>query len=146
MSATIAEARDEILTHFSDAWLANSLTQDIPVEYDDRVGYESHDAATTWLRVSVKHNPALFGQSSLTGEVGTRRFSRFGIAFIQIFVPVNDGLDQTDKIIQMLLDTFEGARTPNGIRFRNVGATEQGVSGAWQQSNVTANFSYDQIK
>lgn len=146
MTATITEARDSILSVFKSAFDANVETQNIPVEYDDRTSVEDHDANSQWARVTVKHNPNAFGQASLSGEVGTKRFKREGFIIIQIFNPVNKGMVESDIIVQILLDAFEGKDTLNGIWFFNVGAEEIGVSAAWNQVNVKAEFIYDQIK
>ncbi len=141
--ATIAEARDEILAHFTTAWDAG--TPPVPrLLYDDKARDLPPNAP--YARIIVKHN--LFAQATVGGKgTGGQRFRRFGIVTVQIFTLSGDGLTNADVLVDLALDAFEGESTGSDrIEFRNARANEIGEDGPWFQTNVIAEFDYDRIK
>ena len=144
--ATIAEARDEILLHFTMAWDAG--TPPIPtLFYDDKHKDPPDDAS--YARITLKHN--LFRQVTVGGKISQggsgQRFRRFGIVTVQVFTISGDGLASSDTLIQLALDAFEGENTGSDrIEFRNARANEIGQDGPWFQVNVIAEFDYDRVK
>ena len=141
--ATIEEARDEILSHFTTAWAGTGVL----LLYDDRQTDLPTDAA--WARITVQH--LVFGQRTLGGKValggGGSRFGRGGLVTVQIFTPAGDGLTSADPLVDLALDAFEGESTGSDrIEFRSARANEVGLNGAWHQTNVIAEFEYDRVK
>ena len=142
--STFSEARDAILTQFKTVWdtqtppIAKLLWQDV----DDEVpsGTES------WARVTVVHNQGR--QATVGGETGNRRFRRFGVVTVQVFTPIDDGLTKNDELAKLANDAFEGQTAGGGdrVEFRNVRSNEIGPDGAWFQTNVIAEFEYDEVK
>lgn len=142
MSLTISEARDEILTFFKTAWDAGGSSNGLPVIYDDTKQDVPSDASA-WARVSVRHTA--FNQATLQGET-TKRWERTGFVFVQLFTKYGNGLSLSDPLSIICLNAFEGKKTSNGVWFRNVRSNEIGQSGDWHQTNVIAEFIYDEIK
>lgn len=140
---TIAEARDEILTHFTTAW--NAGTPPVPLlMYDDK--HRDPPDNAPYARITVKHN--LFTQATVGGKgTGGQRFRRFGIVTVQVFTLSGDGLTNADVLVDLALDAFEGQSTGSDrIEFRNARANEIGEDGPWFQTNVIAEFDYDRVK
>lgn len=148
--ATVAVARDEIYGIFKDAWDASVDTSSILVLYENVPGEPPDDVDTTtgkippFARVSVRHFTGQ--QTTLSGAIGQRTFSREGVVTAQIFTPTGDGLTQSDVLTEVAKNAFEGARTASDVWFINVRVVEVGPSGAWFQVNVLADFRYDAIR
>lgn len=143
---TIAEARDEILSYFTTIW--NAQTPPVPsLMYDDKHNDLPDDAS--WARIKVQHNAVR--QVTVGGRVSTggggMRFRRVGLITVQIFTPVGDGLTQSDTLVDLVVDAFEGEDTGSDrVEFFNTRSNEVGSEGAWHQTNVIAEFRYDRIK
>jgi hypothetical protein len=143
---TIAEARDEILLHFTTKW--NAGTPPIPLLlYDDRHRDLPTDAP--YARIIVKHNTggqATIGATVAKGGNGVR-FRQFGIVTAQVFTVSGDGLTASDDLVELALNAFEGEKTGlDRIEFRNARPNEIGQDGPWFQTNVIAEFEYDRLK
>lgn len=142
---TITEARDEILEYITTSW--NAQASPPLLLYDDKTRDLPEDAS--WGRVTLQHN--VFGQRTLGGKPaqggGGRRFTRTGLVTVQIFTPFGDGLTTSDSLVDLMLDALEGEETGSDrIEFRNARFNEIGVDGAWEQTNVLAEFEYDRVK
>ena len=142
---TIAEARDEILSYFTNAW--NTLGTPPLLLYDDKRKDLPEDAP--YARIKVEH--VSFGQRTLGGKVsaggGGSRFNRTGLVTVQIFALSGDGLTSEDTLVDFALDTLEGEETGSDrVEFRDVRANEVGDDGPWHQTNVVAEFRYDRVK
>ncbi len=134
------EARDQILGVFKAAWDTTEYAAIYPDVPDEVPQGEEGEA---WARASVIH--ANGHQASLAGENGARRWQRDGIVTIQIFARVGDGLTKAYELAQLVSDAFQDAKNL-GVWFRNVRIKEVGNSGAFEQINVLANFTYDQVR
>jgi hypothetical protein len=144
--ATLEAGRDEILLHFTTKW--NAGTAPIPLLlYDDK----ARDLPTnaSYARITVKHNvfpQVTVGATVAKGGNGVR-FRRFGIVTVQVFTISGDGLTNSDNLVDLALDAFEGEKTGlDRIEFRNARANEIGQDGPWFQTNVIAEFVYDRVK
>jgi hypothetical protein len=120
MSATYETAVDEMLTVIKTAW------------------------DTPWARTSIQHFTGR--QSSLTGGLGTTRWARAGTLTVQIFVPRGNGLSLAYQLAKIVGDSLEGGATPSGVWFRNVRLVEAGADGNFEQLNIKADFTYDEVK
>ncbi len=98
-----------------------------------------------WARVSVQHNVS---PQRTFGEPGNRRFERLGIVIVQVFTPMS--IEQSVTLAEDLgiiaRDAFEGRTTPGGVWFRNARLQEVGPDDPWWQLNVSAEFTYDELK
>ena len=84
------------------------------------------------------------GQSSLSGESGSRRFASRGIVAISIFVPVGGGQTKAYELAQLVANAYEDARLD--VWFRNTRIREMGASGAFEQVDVLTEFFYDEVR
>lgn len=141
--SSIVTARDEILLHFTTKW--NAGTPPIPLLlYDDKHTDLPDDAP--YARVTVQHT--ITPQVTVGGKgTGGQRFRRFGLVTVQIFTPSGDGLTNSDVLVDLAVDAFEGENTGSDrVEFRNVRANEVDQDGPWNQNNVIAEFTYDRVK
>lgn len=146
---THEEARDAMYQMFREEWAANSgdiVGGSAPEVIYHGVSVDTPPALTLpYARASVKHFTG--GQGSL-GEVGNRLFNRTGAVFVQVFVPTGIGnyLTIALRLGRIALAAFEGRSSPGGIWFRSCRLTEIGPSDGRYQVNVTAEFTYDEVK
>jgi len=142
---SVTEARDGIHALFKAAFDAASFSPTPQLRYMG-LQEETPDGDIAWLRISVRHNESV--QAAMGGST-SRRFRRYGLVIVEIRTPMadNDGLTQNDNIANVMRDTFEGATAADGaIWFRNARVREIGVDGAWFQTNVLADFMYDEVR
>ena len=139
MSATYLEAINEIQDIFKSAWDATGHA----AVYENVDGSQPSTTAP-WARVTVRHVSG--GQASLANHVGVRRWYRLGIVTVQVFVPMGEGLSEAYTLSKIISDAYEGAATPSGVWFRNVRINEVGPDGEWYQFNVSADFTYDELR
>lgn len=137
-SLTYEQAVDEILGLFKTAW--------------DTTGYDAYyedvrDTKTTskepWCSVVVRHAS---GNQATLGGTGSRLFRRTGTVIIAIHTPSGNGLSASLALAKVAADAYEGVSS-NGVWFRNVRVNEEGkVRTGWFQTNVLADFEYDERK
>jgi hypothetical protein len=145
---TFAEARDEIFTMFQDALSASAywpITVRYPNLNQDNVTSQpdSRDGAIPpFIIAEVTH----YGGRQTTVGGPTKRFERTGAFRAQIYTPRATGLVDSDGIAKVVVDAFEGQKSPSGIWFRNVRMDEIGPDGIWFRVDVIADFRYDEIK
>lgn len=135
---TFDEARDIILGFFKAAWDPKGF----PAVWTDVPG-SAPTSETVWARATIRH--ATGRQASLSDDQGAKRWSRTGTVYIQVFAPVGDGSKAGYDAAQLVVDAFQAARHPN-VWFRDVRMSEAGTSGAFEQLNVLATFSYDDVR
>ena len=144
---TIVQAKDDILAAFYDAWTANPLSSGISVFFDSLdEDADDKDANKSWARASIKHFDGQFSRQSLASSDGTKNYQRDGNITVGIFTPIGDGVDLNSGLASIVVNSFEGKRTPNGVWFRNIRFHEVGVDGTWFQTNVKADFNYSENK
>ena len=141
--SSIGEARDEILTHFKTAWDAG--TPPIPLLLYDDTRTDLPDDAP-YARITIQHTATT--QVTVGGKSsGGQRFRRVGLITVQIFTISVDGLTNSDPLVDLVIDAFEGEDTGSDrIEFRNTRANEIGQDGPWHQTNVLVDFEYDRVK
>ena len=135
---TPAQAVDVILGVFKAAWDGTGF----PAVYDDVPG-KKPTSETVWARATVRH--ATGNQSSIGGDVGSRRYTSRGTVFVQIFAPVGDGSTACYAAAQLVLNAYRDARNPD-VWFTEQRMREVGSDGAFEQINVLATFSYDDVR
>ncbi len=123
---------------------AASPVDDTLVLWDDTDGDPPTDVATPWLRFTAKH--ATGGNASLGGAAGKKRRHRGGILAVQVFTKPGDGRSTADALVAIIQQAYESGSTGNGVWYRNVRFQEVGLSGGFQQTNVLADFEYDEIR
>lgn len=135
---TFDEARDVMLAIVKAIWDPTGY----PIVWTD-VPDTVPTSETVWARATVRHSGG--GQSSLSGEDGTRRFERTGTLFIQVFAPVGDGSTAGYGAAQTMINGLEDARNPS-VWFKDILMQELGQYGSFEQINVQATFSYDDVR
>lgn len=143
---TFAEARDEIHTLFKTAWDAGVETAGQAVLYaDSKTQVPKTDDADSnpdlWARITVAHTGGF--QATLGGN---KCFARFGLVTVQVFTALGTGLSIGDNVYKIVVDSYEGKTTPGGVWFRNVSVNEIGPEGEWYQTNIIAEFEYEEQK
>lgn len=131
-------AIDTILSIFKAAWDPTGF----PAYYTDKAG-EKPTSETVWARAIVRH--ATGAQASLSGEAGTRRYTDEGTVFVQVFAPVGDGSTACYAAARIVQNAYRDARNAD-VWFRDVTLNELGADGAFEQINVQATFSYDDVR
>ena len=139
----VATARDEIYTLLQDEWDGDVVSSPLPLVYWD-VSQDIPETASPWARATLQHFTG--GQASLAGDVGQVKFQRDGTLTVQIFTPAGEGLSTADALVMIVMRAFEGRATPSGVWFRSVRINEVGINGSWFQTNVLADFTYDEVK
>ncbi|MCK5131700.1 MAG: hypothetical protein KAR40_06055 [Candidatus Sabulitectum sp.] len=143
MSLTRAQAIAETFALFKAAWDTTSHADLVkyPNVSNDKV---PPSAEVPWCRVNWNDNNK--EQATLSGAVGSRRFTSYGILVVQVFVPDGKGLIGDIDYPKLISDAYEGKRTTSGIWFKNVTIKGIGSDGSFYQTNVIAEFEYDEIK
>lgn len=145
MPLSQTDARDEMLARVkvvTDAIPA--LAPNVIYDDSDKQPPDGEDPPPTWARVVVRHGPS--SQTALSDDSGRRRYTRTGTITVQLFTPFNDGLKSADDIASQLQGAFLGVSTPHGVWFRDVRTNEVGQDGPWFQTNVLADFQYDEVR
>lgn len=152
-TANLETARKEILGLVRAAWesahpgvtlLFENVRGEAPTSAD------SDHWAQPWARLSTRH----FGgeQVSLADSEGLARFEHSGVVTVQVFSPLGQGFEQGspshDAMVQTVLDAVRGQRTTSGVTFYDPRPVDVGPNpdGPWYQTNVVAEFRYDQLK
>lgn len=130
---TIAQVREQIYQTLETAWGATTPITFGNEDYDPVEGQD-------FIRLSVQ------GQSSrqdTLGQPGQRKYFRLGTIFVQIFVPENSGMAQTDAYAQTIVEAFEGARAlSNDLRFQAAIVREIGPTDGYNMTIVEIPFDY----
>lgn len=146
MPATVAQARDQMMTLFKDAIDGGGAPVTGFVTIWDGVDKQPTPPTfpTPWARIAAKHNSG--NKSSLANANGVSRYTRRGILVVQLFTDGGKGLVSNDEILAIILGAYEGKTTTGGLVFRNCRFQEVGADGPWFQTNFFADFEYDEVK
>ena len=132
------EARDKIHAPFYSVWKETGY----PVVWEDSLA-KPPSTETCWARVTIAHVSA--GQTSLGCGNDKRRYERIGQLNIQLFAPVHDGNVRLYELGQKIVDAYQAPRYED-LWFRRVSLLEAMPEGAFQQMNVSAIFTYEDIR
>lgn len=139
MPLTVPQARDVMLGVFKTAW----DTTGFPAVYAWVPG-QVPATETVWARVTIRHSTGR--QSSLTGAIGTTRYTNRGLIWVQIFSPLGDGGLAGYAAAQTMLRAYRDANT--SVLFRNVRLNEADYDeedGAFQRFDVKIDFEFDDV-
>jgi ActR/RegA family two-component response regulator len=115
-----------------------------PIAWYDDDSTHRPKGRSAHAEVGVYHTA---GAQATMGTVATgRTFRRYGYLEVLVHTPEGDGLTLADELATIVHDALEGVTTGDGVIFRNVQAVEEGKSGSFRVTNVTADFEYDQIR
>lgn len=141
---TRAEARDEMLGVVNTALTGYDAS--FVVLWDDDDSKRRPKDREAHAVVGVYHINGTQTAFGTTGASRERKFTRYGYIEVLVKTPEGDGLTLADELATIVHDALEGATTTGGVIFRNVRATEEGKSGSFSVTNVTADFEYDQLR
>lgn len=137
----ITAARDFIYGTLKTAVEASALPA-TPIRYPDYIGTEV-PSDNAWIRATVHHTDE---HQATIGSTGQRRYRVYGVLMIQIFTPTGNGQKVADILSGVVKGAFRGVNVGlDSIVFNRVRVTDVGQSGDWLQTNVTADFDYDEI-
>lgn len=136
---TPAQFRDEVRTAFANHWTAAGEDLDVIAWNNLDFTPENRDV---YVVFGLAH--AVGSQASLgTGtEIQMRRET---ILAVQIFVRINTGQAEADRLAEIVLDFVESTKI-TGIRFRDQGLTEAGRSDQWFEVVVNCQIDYDSFR
>lgn len=132
---TLNEARKSIQDTFEAAWGSETV-----YDYDNSDFTMPEDA--NWVRLVVRVRTRT--QTSL-GRVGNRKFNTKAAVSAQVFVPVEEGTFDADRLSKKLADIFDGTRF-DSLSFKAAVVRESGASGEFFQYNVEVPFDFEEIK
>lgn len=134
-------ARDAIYGCLQTA-IAASAYASIPVYYPDRVK-TTPDGDDEHIRAFVD---LVDERQKSIGETGNRRYRIYGVVMVQVFTKYGSGQENADLISGVVKAAFRGVNTgSDAITFRHVRVVDVGHSGPYLQTNVIAEFDYDEI-
>ena len=151
MTTNYHDAKSEMFALLNAAWQANTVAI---VGYVPAIYWQMKEEPATpdpskyWARCS--RQTVLEQQTTLStceGANGQRRFTTFGLLFVQIFCPKaaeNVGTI-AEKLAQVAKDAYRKQQTTSGIVFRNVRINELPPENQYYRLNVVAEFEYDEL-
>ena len=148
--ASTDTARNEIYAVLETAWLANPTSAPIPRIWEGVTSDSNNQDGDLqrhqgYIRSRVQHSTG--GQSTLSNVNNRRTFENTGFITVQVFTKVGNNLSLNGNLVDIVKTAYETTQaTPSNIWFRNVRSNEIGTTGIWYQTNVIADFVYDQIK
>ena len=135
---TFQEAQDIMFGRFKSVW--------DPTTYEafyQQVREQKPDNQSPWAYVTLGSVDSR--QSSLSGASGSRVFTRNSYMTIQLFVHSGKGLQLVNTLCKLLTDAFEGYSS-GGVWIRNTEVSSSMRDGSFVQTNITINFTYDEVK
>ena len=110
---------------------------------------EKYDPKTTdtWVRLTVQFNAG--GITTLGGEGVSRRRDRIGIAYVNVFTPMQQGVFPNDELCEQLVQAFEGQWAdpcinygqPTGVRIETEGRDDE-----WYLQTVVVPFTAEVVR
>ncbi|AMW36131.1 minor tail protein [Xanthomonas phage XAJ2] len=155
MILSYEHAVNEILKLFLDKWNSETaaIAGYVPKVYWPGVQVASApDPLKFWCRVTIKtvQEPQT-GFSACIEEDGTQsksasRFTASGLVFVQLFCPKNhpDSMLIGRRLAQTAKLAFRAKKTPNGVWFPEVTATELDSEELYNRFNIVAETQYDE--
>lgn len=101
----------------------------------------------TWIRISVRFNAGAI--TTLGGEDVLRRRDRIGIAYVNVFTPMQDGVSPNDELCEQIVQAFEGQWAdpcinygqPTGVRIETEGRDDE-----WYLQTVVVPFTAEVVR
>jgi len=132
------DAVREMLSIFKAVWDDQGYT----AIYTDVAGSKP-TVQEPWARATVKH--ALGAQASLSDTNGQKIYTEAGTIFIQVFAPQGAGQVSSRSLAHLI----QVAYCQNGgglVWYRNQRLKEIGSDGAFDNTNVLIDFTYDDLR
>lgn len=108
----------------------------------DNEDFDQPEGNIPWVRLVVRNTT---GAQDTLGPIGARKFLRTASVITQVFVPLDEGLSEADRLATIVRNIFEGTRL-NDLWFFASDVQEIGPSGKFYVYNVESTFNYEEIK
>lgn len=155
MAFDYVQAVDAILGTIKVAWDAGTpaltggpVPQLVFESLENDLKPHPRDGTLPWARAVVRHADA--SKITLNNDVGTARYRRIGVAWVQVFVPATSAKEWTlgQQLAMVAQNAYEGKRAGEGksVVFTKVSIQDRPKDGAFYVFDVKANFYWDQIK
>ena len=133
---TLNDARKSIQDKFIVDWASETV-------FDfDNGDFEAPEPDVKWVRLVVKTKTR---KQTTMGRVGNRKFQSDAAVVAQVFVPVETGSSEADRLATKLANIYDGTRF-DSLSFLAAETREIGESGGFHRYNVTCEFNYEDIK
>ncbi|MHA1859162.1 MAG: phage tail terminator-like protein [Candidatus Thorarchaeota archaeon] len=132
------EARNIMYQAFIDGWDPSAPAVPYCFANED---FDAKDLLE-YVRVSVRHGQG--GQWTL-GQEGGRVYRRRGVAYVEVYSPVDRGLLRLDELTQAARGIFEG-KNLSQVCFNDGQILELPAEGKWARGDVSVAFTYDETK
>lgn len=132
---TLNAARKSVQDNFKLGWAGETIHDFDNADFNIPEGED-------WVRVVVRVRTRV--QISL-GRVGNRKFRTVAAVSAQVFVPVETGTFDADRLSLKLANIFDGTRF-DGLSFQAAVIREGGTSGEFHQYNVEIPFDFEEIR
>lgn len=137
--ADITDARDLVLAMLKTAWDSQMTPPNI--FWDDQ---EENSPFDTYAVATFRHTMPS-GQSSLTGDAGTRYTSGASL-IVDIYTLFGSGAKAADPYTKLIQLAFRGQKSiPDKVWFRAVRLAEQPRFGKHAKMRVVVDFQYDEV-
>lgn len=111
---------------------------------DAATGKKLDEGTKPWYRVSFRELAAR--RHNLNGVVGTRKYERVGLLFIQCFAPVNGGDKAGQQMAEAARDYFEDRRLNSDIIYLTGTIRPQPPDGKWNPVTLELEVEFTDIK
>lgn len=145
MITKMSDADREMAELFRQAWeVTNGYKCDWPNHKSP-----DHQEDEIWARWALDY---LTGFQTTMASTGSRKFTKEGLIYINVFTPLGEGLVNARDASQIAIDAYEGKRTPSDVWFREVRIDSEGHgrgSGkdkSWWTTTVVARFTYEYLR
>jgi hypothetical protein len=135
VSLTTAEAREAIYQHWKTQW--DTLRPGALYYFENE--NVAPEPTTTWARVTVRHTDS--AQHTL-GVAGARQFRREAAIWVQLFVPLDQGMAALDALVSDVRTVFEGVNVDDIDPAGAARVQEVGPDGKWYEVVVVAPVTY----
>jgi len=131
---TYSAARKEIQAAIAAGYSTTDIAWD-NVEYSPTEGQ-------SWVRVSIQPN-----LSQIVAKGGANaKIRRFGILFVQVFVPDGEATPEAESIAEEFLSLLEAQQLASGLTFREAVVRYIGNSvKGWYQTNISIEYYFDDL-
>ena len=140
-SLTQQEAVTSILDQFERSWakVVAALPPGMaaPQHAIENFEYEPNDEEQIWARITVRQSADV---QRAMGQV----FQVFGVAVIQLYIPINKGIIRKAQAEDIITADFRSTSTPEGVRFEQIQHNAAGVYRKWQIYQMDCFYQYFQ--
>lgn len=148
MTTTYTEAVDQIFALFKTALNSNASAV---VGYVPEIRWQgvekpgTPDPSKYWCRVSqitVDED-----QATLSDDNGKRRYTSYGLVFVQLFCPKSDveAMAKGRSLAMIARNAFRGKTTSGRVWFRNARIKELDPDSDSIRFNIVSDYEYDEI-